>query len=128
MTVSGRCSGSADLWRRRASAEAGLTAGSYAADERVEVLVRAPYVGREALEILEGSLRELEFCRREADDAFPREAGGVLMGWHRQERAEIVIVHAIGPGPSSIRRSNRFDPDNEHHIAEVGHVTESTFV
>lgn len=64
----------------------------------------------------------LQFCQREADHAVPRETGGVLMGWHRQERAEIVIVHAVGPGPGSIHRSNRFDPDNEHHIAEIGDV------
>lgn len=64
----------------------------------------------------------LRFCRSEAARTFPDETGGVLMGWHRPERAEVVVVHAVGPGPDAQHEGVRFTPDNNHHVTSVGDV------
>lgn len=64
----------------------------------------------------------LAYCWDEASRAFPNETGGVLMGWHRPERQEVVVVHAVGPGPGGIHQPHRFEPDNDHHVATVGEV------
>ena len=64
----------------------------------------------------------LAWCEAEAGRTYPKETGGVLMGWHRRQRREIVVVHAIGPGERGIHQSHRFEPDNSHHVAAVGDV------
>lgn len=64
----------------------------------------------------------LEWVEDEAGRAFPNETGGVLMGWHRPERDEFVVVHAVGPGSGSVHESHRFEPDNRHHVEAVGDV------
>lgn len=64
----------------------------------------------------------LASCKEEADRALPDETGGVLMGWHDDERDEIVVVHAIGPGPNSEHHAHRFEADNDYHLGAVGDV------
>lgn len=64
----------------------------------------------------------LAYCEDEAASAYPDETGGVLMGWHRPERAEVVVVHAVGPGNDGVHEAHRFEPDNRHHLAVVGDI------
>lgn len=56
----------------------------------------------------------------EAEERYPLETGGVLMGyWHRHEP---VVTSTIGPGPASRHDSHGFEPDSawqRHMIAEV---------
>jgi integrative and conjugative element protein (TIGR02256 family) len=64
----------------------------------------------------------LGHCRRLGEEAFPRETGGVLMGWHNETRQEVVVVHAVGPGPMGMHGSHRFEPDNDYHLVAVADV------
>ncbi len=64
----------------------------------------------------------LAYCESESNRAHPNETGGVLMGWHRPQRHEITIVHAIGPGPHSAHEPYRYSPDADHHDEAVGEI------
>jgi integrative and conjugative element protein (TIGR02256 family) len=57
---------------------------------------------------------------------FPVETGGVLMGYWVKEFEEIVITHAIGPGPTAIHLPTGFIPDSEYQEDEIAcHYAES---
>lgn len=66
----------------------------------------------------------------------PLETGGVLLGYwvHRRDErydapapswhsgAEVVITHALGPGPKAIHQRDAFSPDHEFHAHEVARI------
>jgi integrative and conjugative element protein (TIGR02256 family) len=53
--------------------------------------------------------RLLDLMHAEADYWYPKETGGVLMGyWSAQE---VVITDIIGPGPKAFHGRNSFNPD-----------------
>lgn len=51
----------------------------------------------------------------EADRAFPLETGGVLLGYFVELGREVVVTHAVGPGPDAIHRRDGFLPDSGFH-------------
>jgi integrative and conjugative element protein (TIGR02256 family) len=54
----------------------------------------------------------------EANDRFPSETGGILLGrWVEAERA--IITQIIGPGPHAKHRRASFEPDYEFQEAEI---------
>jgi len=61
----------------------------------------------------------LESLRDEADRRFPRETGGVLLGYRAADTGELVVTGAIGPGPRAIHDEGRFRPDQRYHVAEI---------
>lgn len=55
---------------------------------------------------------------------YPKETGGVLMGYKKEK--EIGITHIIGPGPDAIHELYSFTPDNDYHEKEIARVYSST--
>jgi integrative and conjugative element protein (TIGR02256 family) len=53
---------------------------------------------------------------------FPRETGGVLMGYWAQLFTEVVVTHAIGPGPEAIHYEKGFIPDSQYQEAEIARI------
>jgi len=58
----------------------------------------------------------------DAERAFPLETGGVLMGYWAEPYTEVVITHAIGPGPKAEHRRRGFIPDSEYQEAEIERI------
>jgi integrative and conjugative element protein (TIGR02256 family) len=62
----------------------------------------------------------------EADRTFPLETGGVLLGYWVDKSSELVISHAIGPGPRAINGAQSFVPDYKYQEAEVARLYAET--
>src|SRR6266850_2017521 len=56
----------------------------------------------------------------EANDKFPLETGGILMGYFSQQ--EVVITAIAGPGQNAIHKQNAFAPDYVFHQKEVARL------
>jgi integrative and conjugative element protein (TIGR02256 family) len=54
----------------------------------------------------------------EANNRFPRETGGVLLG-HWVEGRQAVVSHMIGPGPRAKHSYSTFEPDYQFQEAEI---------
>lgn len=61
----------------------------------------------------------LEDMITEAQRALPAETGGILLGWEHDERNEIVVASAFGPGPTTVHAPNSFRPDGDWHEMEL---------
>jgi integrative and conjugative element protein (TIGR02256 family) len=60
----------------------------------------------------------------EAGRWFPRETGGVWMGYEAGD--DVVVTCVIGPGPRAVHEEARFEPDAEYQLAEIDrHYQES---
>jgi integrative and conjugative element protein (TIGR02256 family) len=59
-----------------------------------------------------------------AIELYPRETGGVLMGY--EAAGDTVVVTVIGPGPSAHHSSTSYMPDHEYHDGEVARVYEAS--
>lgn len=56
----------------------------------------------------------------ESQRAFPKETGGILIGyWSSARPSEVVISTAVGPGPKAIHHETSFTPDDEYQRAEI---------
>lgn len=62
----------------------------------------------------------------EADQSYPCETGGVLMGYWAFPYTEIVITQAIGPGPQAFHDRFSFIPDHQFHDLEIARVYETS--
>lgn len=51
----------------------------------------------------------------EADEVFPLETGGVLLGYWAKQFTEVVITKVVGPGPRAEHRTDGFVPDPDFH-------------
>ena len=60
----------------------------------------------------------------EASARFPEETGGVLLGYWSQTEDDVVIHHAVGPGPNATHKRLRFHPDSQFHEAEIARIYE----
>jgi len=58
----------------------------------------------------------------EADKEFPRETGGVLMGYWSNDTFQAVITHVIGPGPNAVHHLDSFTPDGEFQLSEIERI------
>jgi integrative and conjugative element protein (TIGR02256 family) len=51
---------------------------------------------------------------------FPKETGGVIMGY--QNESDYFITQLIGPGPKAIHDLRSFNPDGEFHEKEIASI------
>jgi integrative and conjugative element protein (TIGR02256 family) len=58
----------------------------------------------------------------EADRAFPKETGGVLIGYWAVPLMEVVITDATGPGPKAIHNAYGFLPDAKYQEEEIARI------
>ena len=59
---------------------------------------------------------------RMAEESFPNESGGALMGYWSEEEKTVVITNVVGPGPNAKHARYSFVPDyefQEQQIAEI---------
>lgn len=62
----------------------------------------------------------LDVCH-EAEDKFPLETGGVLLGrWDTPH--QLTVTHAIGPGARARHEASLFEPDYDHHEQEISRI------
>jgi integrative and conjugative element protein (TIGR02256 family) len=81
-------------------------------------------VRRARIEIAASVLREM---KAEAQDRFPAESGGVLLGYRYPSRREpLRVVRLIGPGPKARHRPHRFEPDGAWQDAEIARAYEES--
>ena len=62
----------------------------------------------------------------EADRIFPRETGGVLIGYWSASRDEVAICRASGPGSGAIHMEHVFIPDSEYQESEIARIYEES--
>jgi integrative and conjugative element protein (TIGR02256 family) len=62
--------------------------------------------------------------KREAQRMFPKETGGVLMGY--QAASEMVVTSVIGPGPNAVHGGYAFVPDYNYQEEEIARVYEES--
>src|SRR5690349_1056527 len=55
----------------------------------------------------------------EADRAYPKETGGVLLGYWAVPFSELVVTGAIGPGPRAVHCKDSFLPDHEYQADQI---------
>jgi integrative and conjugative element protein (TIGR02256 family) len=60
--------------------------------------------------------------RIEAERRFPRETGGILVGFADETTAEIMVTAVVGPGPSARHGRWTFLPDHRYHEREVARL------
>jgi integrative and conjugative element protein (TIGR02256 family) len=64
---------------------------------------------------------------REAERHYPKETGGVLLGFSDAERDEqIQIALQIGPGPNATHKPFRFEPDSAWQERQIAEAYESS--
>jgi integrative and conjugative element protein (TIGR02256 family) len=61
----------------------------------------------------------------EADRIFPNETGGVFMGYWVSTK-ELVITHAIGPGPHALHHASSFVPDDDYQQRQIQNIYDKT--
>ena len=65
----------------------------------------------------------VRLMQQEAEDKFPDETGGILIGyWH--SKAHVTIISMVGPGPNARHDRTGFEPDYDFHDAEVARAAE----
>ncbi len=62
--------------------------------------------------------------RREAERMYPKETGGVLMGYMADR--DMVVTSVVGPGPKAVHGSYSFTPDYDFQEAEIARIYEAT--
>ena len=65
-----------------------------------------------------------ELIHAEAQNKFPLETGGILMGYWAE--ADVVITHAVGPGPNATHGKISFIPDAQYQEGEVARIYEES--
>jgi integrative and conjugative element protein (TIGR02256 family) len=65
------------------------------------------------------SERVVAAITREANNFYPLETGGLLLGW--REGGDRIVTGVLGPGPSALHRESYFQPD---HLWQVDRLEE----
>lgn len=66
--------------------------------------------------------RLYEQMERLANQAYPLETGGVLIGYAGgASDNELVITAITGPGPNAIQRLTSFEPDHDFQVGEIAY-------
>lgn len=55
----------------------------------------------------------------EADEVFPKETGGILVGYWDSFCKDVVVTNVIGPGPQAVHENSRFVPDADYQNKEL---------
>lgn len=64
---------------------------------------------------------------READRRFPKESGGVLLGYVDPDNAkQVEVLKQIGPGPDARHETHRFEPDGEWQARRIAAAYENS--
>jgi integrative and conjugative element protein (TIGR02256 family) len=58
----------------------------------------------------------------EADRVFPRETGGILIGYGDERSRQSVVCACVGPGPRAIHGRSSFLPDHTYHQREAARL------
>ncbi len=58
----------------------------------------------------------------EVERVFPKETGGVLVGYWATQFTDVIIVDVIGPGPKAVLNSDAFLPDAEYQEKELARI------
>ena len=58
----------------------------------------------------------------EANARFPRETGGVWMGYRVERTRETVVTDLVGPGPYAVFGKDSFKPDSDYQLAEIDRI------
>lgn len=58
----------------------------------------------------------------EATRTMPCETGGVILGYYSADGGDLVITHALGPGPNAFHDETRFVPDHEFQVREIARL------
>lgn len=58
----------------------------------------------------------------EANSGLPFETGGVLLGYWSNDRSEVVITDATGPGPKAAHSKTEFIPDDEYQDRVIDEI------
>jgi integrative and conjugative element protein (TIGR02256 family) len=65
--------------------------------------------------------------QREAERKFPKESGGVLLGYlAAEEKRHVQILAQIGPGPKARYRRDRFEPDGAWQAEQIAAAYEDS--
>jgi integrative and conjugative element protein (TIGR02256 family) len=76
---------------------------------------------------IELPLAVLEEMEAEARRRFPKESGGVLLGYrYPSGREPTRVVRQIGPGPKAMHRRHRFEPDGKWQDEEIARAYEAS--
>jgi integrative and conjugative element protein (TIGR02256 family) len=68
-----------------------------------------------------------EAMGREAERKFPKESGGVLLGYLApEEKGRVQVLEQIGPGPRAVHRSHRFEPDGKWQAKKIAMAYEKS--
>lgn len=59
---------------------------------------------------------------QEANRRFPKETGGVWMGYRVAASRETVVTHWIGPGPHAVFGKDSFKPDSDYQHSEIDRI------
>ena len=70
------------------------------------------------------SASALATMRAAADDAFPNETGGLLMGFVQAERIDVVKI--IGAGPEAVLSRSSFTPDRDWQYEQIDRLFSET--
>jgi len=57
-----------------------------------------------------------------ADNAYPNEAGGALMGYWNDKGTEVLVTQVVGPGPEAVHERTSFVPDYSFQEREIERI------
>jgi integrative and conjugative element protein (TIGR02256 family) len=57
--------------------------------------------------------------RTEADAKFPKESGGILVGYWANSSREVIVTNVIGPGYHAVHQDDSFVPDAEYQNEQL---------
>ena len=63
------------------------------------------------------SKKLLRILAKEVEEKFPKETGGILVGYI--SNSDYVITHIIGPGPQAVHTADKFIPDHDFQCEEI---------
>jgi integrative and conjugative element protein (TIGR02256 family) len=73
----------------------------------------------ESLGLVWLSATTVEIIINESNWRFPKETGGVLIGYWADQDKTAVVTHVTGPGPNAIHEPYSFTPDDEYQVSEI---------
>lgn len=69
----------------------------------------------------------LEAMSSEAERKFPKESGGVLLGYlPPEEKHRVQVLEQIGPGPEAVHGCARFEPDGQWQAERIATAYEKS--
>jgi integrative and conjugative element protein (TIGR02256 family) len=57
-----------------------------------------------------------------ADEKFPLETGGVVIGYVSEDLSQVIVRSVVGPGPEAVHSPVAFVPDGDYHQEQVAEL------